>query len=59
KKSKLGVKIEGFEYLNNVYNIECKNCDWTGVATDGNDIKGLTRDVRLIDVTINGKPSVI
>ena len=59
KESKYGVKIEGFEDLTNVYNIECKNCEWTGVTTGTNDIKGKTRDVRLIDVTINGKPSVL
>lgn len=58
KESQYGVKIEGFDDLCNVYNVEVKNCDWTGVKTGANSIKGLTRDIRLENVTINGEPVI-
>ena len=58
KESKYGVKIEGFEDLCNIYNVEVKNCDWTGVATGSNSIKGQTRDIRFENLNINGKPAI-
>ncbi len=58
KESKYGVKIEGFDDLCNIYNVEVKDCDWTGVKTGSNSIKGQTRDIRLENVTINGLPVI-
>lgn len=55
KKSKYGVMIEGYEDLCNVRNIEVKNCDWTGVESGKNSIKGLTRNIRFANLKINGK----
>ncbi|MCM1163774.1 MAG: glycoside hydrolase family 88 protein [Muribaculaceae bacterium] len=56
KESKYGVMMEGFDDICNIYNIEVKNCDFSGVKTDGNSIKGLTRDIIFDNLTINGKP---
>ena len=55
RESKYGVKIEGFEDICNINNVEVRDCDFTGVATGGNSITGLTSDVRFINLSINGK----
>ncbi|MCM1521029.1 MAG: glycoside hydrolase family 88 protein [Muribaculaceae bacterium] len=56
KESKYGVMMEGFDDICNIYNIEVKDCDFSGVKTDGNSIKGLTRDIIFDNLTINGRP---
>ena len=55
KKSKYGVKIDGFEDICNVHNIQLKNCDFEGVVTDGNSFTGKSDAVLFENVTINGK----
>ncbi len=54
KNSDWGVVIEGYEDLCNVRNIEVIDCHWDGVKNNGNSINGLTRNVRLGNVYING-----
>ncbi len=54
-KSRYGVMLIGLKDVCNVYNIECKDCDWNGVTSGGNYFSGLYRNVRLSNVTINGK----
>lgn len=58
QKSKYGVKIEGFDDRCNVENIEVKDCVFNGVETGGNSIKGQVKDVRLINLVINGNPTI-
>lgn len=58
EKSKFGVKIEGFDDMCKIFNVEVKDCVWNGVATDGNSIKGMVDDVRLINLTINGHKTI-
>lgn len=55
KKSKYGVMIEALDDECNVYNIEVKDCNFDGVATGGNSIKGNTDDIRLVNLRINGE----
>ena len=55
RKSKFGVKIEGFDDICNIRNVEVKDCDFNGVTTDGNSITGMTEGVRFINLKINGK----
>lgn len=55
RKSDWGVKIEGFEDICNIRNIQIKNCRWDNVANNGNSIEGRTRNVRLANVTINDR----
>ncbi|MBP1638911.1 MAG: glycoside hydrolase [Bacteroidetes bacterium] len=52
KKSNYGVSIDGLEDANSVSNINLKNCDFRGVATNMNDIKGAI-DVNFDNVRIN------
>ncbi len=58
KKSKYGVKIDAFDDICNVYNIEVKNCRFDGVTTGANSINGKTADIRLENLTINGNPTI-
>ena len=58
KNSKYGVKIEGFDDLCNIYNVEVKNCTFDGVTSGGNSIKGQTRDIRFDNLVINGDLSL-
>ncbi len=55
KESKFGVKMEGFDDICNIDNIEVKNCTFDGVTTDSNSITGLVSDVRFINLKLNGK----
>ncbi len=55
KESLYGIKIESFEDLCNVRNIEVRDSRWDGVKTDGNQVVGMTSNVRLGNVHINGK----
>ena len=55
KKSKYGVMIEALDEECNVYNIEVKDCDFDGVTSGGNSITGKSDDIRLHNVSINGK----
>ncbi len=55
KESKFGVKIEGFEDICNINNIEVTDCDFTGVTTGRNDLKGQMSDVRFNNLKINGR----
>lgn len=58
EKSKYGVKIEGYDDRCNIENIEVKDCVFNGVTSGGNSIKGEVRDVRFINLIINGKPCI-
>ena len=51
-KSKYGVKIDGFDDRCNVYNIECKNSNWSGVTDGALSLTGEAKDVRLTNVNI-------
>ena len=53
-KSRYGVMLIGLKDVCNVYNVECKNCVWDNVKS-GNSFTGMYRNVRLANVTINGK----
>lgn len=55
QESKFGVKIEGFDDICNIRNIEVKDCTFNNVATGGNSITGMTEGVRFINLKINGK----
>ncbi|MDE6341663.1 MAG: glycoside hydrolase family 88 protein, partial [Muribaculaceae bacterium] len=52
-KSKYGVMIVGLKDRCNVYDIELKDCSFSGVAA-GNNITGQVRDVVFDNVKING-----
>lgn len=54
KKSQYGMLIIGLDSATNVYNIEVSNSAFDGVTSGGNSVTGLTRDIRLKNVTING-----
>ncbi|MDE6556651.1 MAG: glycoside hydrolase family 88 protein, partial [Duncaniella sp.] len=58
EKSKYGVRIEAYEDVCKVFNVEVKDCKWNGVATDGNSIIGMVDDVRFINLTINGHKTI-
>ncbi len=58
KKSKYGVMIVALDTCTNVYDINVKNCNFTGVA-DGNYIKGKTRDINFDNLYINGQLSLV
>ena len=58
EKSRYGVMIVGLDEGPCVYNINVTDCNFTGVQSDGNSISGLTRDVRLTNLSINGQPYV-
>ena len=52
KKSTYGVSVDGLEDASRVSSIHLKNCDFRGVTSNGNDIKGAT-DVTFNNVRIN------
>lgn len=53
KKSRYGVQIIALDTCTNVYNINVRNCHFTGVA-EGNSIKGKTRDINFDRLFVNG-----
>lgn len=55
RKSKYGVKIDGFEDICNVRNVSLNNCRWTGVTSGENSFTGKMENVTFDNVTINGK----
>ncbi|MCM1522111.1 MAG: glycoside hydrolase family 88 protein [Muribaculaceae bacterium] len=55
KKSEYGVKIEGFEDLCNVRNIELIDCHFDNVSSGGNSIEGLVKNLIIANTYINGK----
>ena len=55
QQSRYGVMIIGLEEETCVYDINISNCHFDGVADD-NSIKGLTRNIRLQDLFVNGTP---
>lgn len=55
KKSKFGVKIEGFEDLCNIHNIQVKNSTFDGVTSGTNSITGLYDNVTFTNLLLNGK----
>jgi hypothetical protein len=52
KKSRYGVSVDGLEDSSRVSSIHLNNCDFRGVTSNGNDIKGAT-DVTFDHVRIN------
>ena len=54
-KSRYGVMLIGLKDLCNVYNVEVKDCVWNNVTSGGNSFTGEYANVRLSNVTINGK----
>lgn len=55
QKSRYGAYIDALTDSTNVYNINVKNCRWEGVTEGGNLMRGLMKDIRFDNVTINGK----
>ncbi len=55
QKSKFGVLINGLDEDDNIYNINLSDCTFNNVASGGNQITGLTHDVRFSNLKINGK----
>ena len=55
KKSKFGVKIEGFEDLCNIHNIQVKNSTFDGVTSGTNSLTGLYDNVTFTNLLLNGK----
>ena len=53
ERSKYGVQIIALDTCTNVYDINVKNCRFSGVA-EGNTIKGLTRNITFDRLFING-----
>lgn len=53
EKSQYGVQIIALDTACYVYDINVRNCKFNGVS-DGNSIKGQTRDVRFDNLLING-----
>ena len=53
-KSKFGVKIEGFEDLCNIHNVEVKDCKFDGVTSGGNSLTGKYDNVNFDNLVING-----
>ncbi len=55
KKSKYGMWFSGYDDVTNIYGIQLQDCHFSGVTTGENYIKGLVGDVKLRQVSINGK----
>ena len=55
QKSQYGIYIDALPNDTTVYNIRLNNCQFNGV-TKGNAVKGLTRDIVLTNLLINGQP---
>ena len=55
QKSQYGIKIEGYEDICNISNIEVRDCRFDGVAKGGNSIEGMTKNVIIANTYINGK----
>ncbi len=55
EKSKFGVLINGLDENDNIYNINLSDCTFNNVAAGGNQITGLTHDIRFSNLKINGK----
>ncbi|MCM1163489.1 MAG: glycoside hydrolase family 88 protein [Muribaculaceae bacterium] len=55
QKSEYGVKIESFEDLCNVRNIEVIDCHFNNVSSGGNSIEGLVKNLIIANTYINGK----
>ena len=55
KESEYGIKIEGFEDLCNIRNIEVIDCHFDGVKKGGNSIEGLVKNLIIANTYINGK----
>lgn len=54
KKSEYGVLIIGLNNIENVYDINLKNCTFTGVTKQRIKVTGKTRDIHYNNVHING-----
>lgn len=54
QKSINGIFIDALKDNANVYNINLRNCNFNGVS-DGNSIKGLTKDIHFNNLIINGQ----
>lgn len=52
RRSKYGVKIDGFDDRCNVYNIEVRNSNFSGVTDGAYLLTGEARDVRMLNVNI-------
>ena len=53
--SQYGIKIEGYEDICNIRNIEVIDCHFNGVTSGGNSVEGLTKNVIVANTYINGK----
>ena len=58
EKSKYGVQIIALDTCTNVYDIYVKDCKFNGV-TEGNTIKGMTRNIVFDSLFVNGGLSLI
>ena len=55
ESSRYGAFIDGLPDSLNVYGIHVKDCRWNGVKENGNLLRGLMKDVKFDNVTINGR----
>ncbi|MBQ0061842.1 MAG: glycoside hydrolase family 28 protein [Bacteroidaceae bacterium] len=55
QKSDYGILINGLSQDENVYDVTVRNCTFNNVQKEGKNITGLTRNIKIENVTVNGK----